>query len=92
MKLQIISVSIQKGDKEKTMENESFNDLFRSASPEERLKILRIEMSIPIEIIRGYTALIKKQANSMDNQELIGFVEKIEQAAERLKMLRDAIS
>ena len=74
------------------MEDKSLQDLFASATLEQQLRILQTEITTPIEIICGYTALIKKQANSIDNQELIENVEKIEEAAERLKMLRDAIS
>jgi hypothetical protein len=49
------------------------------------------EMLTPLEIIRGYAALIKKQANSTDNQELIKYVEEIEKAVEYLKTVRNAI-
>jgi hypothetical protein len=74
------------------MEDKSLNDLFASLTPEQRLMAVMSEMLTPLEIIRGYAALIKKQANNTDNQELVEYTEEIEKAAERLKMLRNAIS
>ena len=68
------------------------NDLFASSTSEKKLMILRSEITTPIEIIRGNITLIKKQINQIENQELIGYVEEIEKTAERLKMLRNAIT
>lgn len=73
------------------MTNLPLNDLFSLSTPEEKLMILRSEITTPIEIIRGNITLIKKQISQMGNQELIGYVEAIEKAAERLKLLRNAI-
>ena len=73
------------------MTNTPLNDLFASATSEQKIRILQNEMTTPIEVIRGYAALIKKQVSGMDNQELVEYVKSIEKAAKRLKMLRNAI-
>jgi hypothetical protein len=73
------------------MTDTAFNDLFASADPEQRLRIVQSEMLTPIEIIRGYAALIKIKITDLNTQELIECIDKIEEAAERLKMLQNAI-
>jgi len=66
-------------------------DLFASATPEQRLMIVRSEMLTPIEIIRGYAALIKIKITDLNTQELIECIDEIEKAVEDLRMLQGAI-
>ena len=73
--------------------NESSNNLYSSATPEQKLNILRSEMATPIEIIRGCIAVIKKynESNNNESEDLTECIDAIADAASYLKKLRDEL-
>jgi len=76
-------------------EREHMNDpLETSVSPEQKLIILRAQMLTPIEIIRGFTGLMRKhyESNSEKPAEIMDWIDAIAKAAEKLKELRDELA
>jgi hypothetical protein len=71
--------------------NKAFKDFYNSAEPEQKLSILRMEMTMPISTIQGYAALIKKRCESSKTQpaELRDWIDQIAEAANHLKELLD---
>ena len=68
-------------------------NLFNSATPEEKLHVLTNELKVPIDIIRGCAALIKKdiESNKIEPEELLNKINTIAETADKIKELRDEI-
>ena len=66
-------------------------NLFNSATPEEKLHVLTNELKVPIDIIRGYAALIKKdiESNRVEPEKLLNMINTIAETADKIKDLRD---
>jgi signal transduction histidine kinase len=62
-----------------------------SAAPEQKLSILTAELLTPIEIIRGFAYIIKKdiETNNIDPDKLLEHINKIIEKADWIKELRD---
>ena len=69
------------------------NNLFPSATPEQKLRILSSEMATPIEIIRGCIAILKRHHESIsdDQEDLRKCINAIEEAATYLQGLREEL-
>ena len=69
------------------------NNLFNSATPEQKLNILTAELKTPIDIIRGYAAIIKKdiESNRVNPEEILKNITAIAETADKIKALRDEI-
>jgi signal transduction histidine kinase len=67
------------------------NKSLKSASPEQKLSILTNELRTPVEIIRGYAAVIRKEieSNSIEPAELLNEINTIAEAADNIKKLLD---
>ena len=68
-------------------------NLFNSTTPEQKLHVLTNELKVPIDIIRGYAALIKKdiESNKVEPEELLIKINTIAETADKIKELRDEI-
>lgn len=71
--------------------DEPTNNLFESATPEQKLHSLTAELRIPVEIIRGFVEIIRlqNQANSIEPQGILGEINTISEAAHKIKNLLD---
>ena len=69
------------------------NNPLNSATPEQKLYILTAELKAPIDTIRGYAALIKKdiETNRAKPEEILEKINKIAEIADKIKELRDEI-
>jgi hypothetical protein len=69
---------------------------YRDANPEEKLMILRSEMMMPIELIRGYTTLIKNWAQSKTDgdlpREFETWIDKVIEAGDSLEELLEVFT
>jgi signal transduction histidine kinase len=67
------------------------NNLFESATPEQKLSILTNELLTPIEVIRGFAAITKKEieSNNIDPARILNDINRIAEAADKIKKLRD---
>ncbi|HSK86993.1 MAG TPA: hypothetical protein VK880_01450 [Anaerolineales bacterium] len=69
-----------------------FNSL-KSATPEQKLYTLSAELVTPIDIIRGYAYLIKKdiESNKIDPEDILKNINIIIETADKLKKVRAEI-
>ncbi len=63
------------------------NNLFYSTTPEQKLSILGNELRTPVEIIRGFAFVIKKdiESNKVESMELLNDINRIAEAADKIK-------
>jgi hypothetical protein len=64
---------------------------FESATPEQKLSILTNELLTPIETIRGFAYIIKKdvESNNISTKKLLESIVIIAEMADKIKILRD---
>jgi signal transduction histidine kinase len=69
------------------------NNQFDSATPEQKLSILTNELRTPIEIIRGYASVIKKdiESNKFDSETVLKEIDRIAESADKIKKLLDEL-
>jgi hypothetical protein len=67
------------------------NNLFESATPEQKLSILTNLLLTPIETIRGFTHIVKKdiESNNVSTEKLLESITIIIEMADKIKTLRD---
>ena len=68
---------------------------FNSASPEQKLIILRAEMLTPLEIIQGCATVLRKhleREESTESKDLIECVDGIAKSASKIKELLDGLN
>ena len=70
------------------------NDHHISATPEQKLSILTNELRTPIEIIRGFAAVIKKgiESNSIESTEILNDINTIAESADKIKKILDEMT
>jgi len=66
---------------------------FNSATPEQKLSILTNELRTPLEIIRGYASVIKKdiESNKVDPATILKEISQIAESADKIKELLDEL-
>ena len=69
-------------------------DHLNSATPEQKLYTLIIELKTPIEVIRGFARIIKKdiETNNIDPTKMLEAVNKIIEKADWVKEISDEIA
>ena len=69
------------------------NNQFDSATPEQKLSILTNELRTPIEIIRGYASVIKKdiESNKFDSETVLKEIDRIAESADKIKKILDEL-
>jgi len=69
------------------------NNPFDSATPEQKLWNLTNELRTPVEIIRGYASVIKKDivSNKFDSETLLKEIDRIAESADKIKELLDKL-
>jgi hypothetical protein len=67
------------------------NNLFESATPEQKLSILTNLLLTPIETIRGFAYIVKKdiESNNVSTEKLLESITIIIEMADKIKTLRD---
>ena len=67
------------------------NNLFDSATPEQRLHALTAELRIPVQVIRSLAEIIRlrNQANSIEPQGILSVINTISEAADKMENLLD---
>ena len=67
------------------------DNYFKSATPEQKLNTLTNELRIPVEIIRGLAAVIKRniESNKIESAEILNDINRITEAADKIKHLLD---
>jgi len=67
------------------------DNLFDSATPEQKLSILTNELLTPIEAIRGFAYIMKKdiESNNISNEKLLESINIIAEMADKIKVIRD---
>lgn len=69
---------------------------YEDANAEEKLAVLRLEMRMPIEKIRGYANILKKEYGSMTTESLSSdfedCIDEIATAGDTLKAVLDALT
>lgn len=68
-------------------------DPFDTTTPEQKLWNLTNELRTPVEIIRGYASVIKKdiESNKFDSETLLKEIDRIAESADKIKELLDEL-